>query len=125
MMDAGGGAGADGDAVAVLDGAVFDEDVGAAGLDDDVVVAGVDVAVADEEVGARAGVDGIGVGGIEWGADLDALDGQVGDVAGHEVEHRGVGQREVRDEEALAAINDDEVGAPVNEPARLGARRAF
>ena len=119
-MDADGGSGADGQAVAVLDGAVLDEGIGDARLDEDVVVAGVDIAVPDEEIGARPGVDGIGIGGIERRADLHPLDGEIGDVARHEVEHGGVGQGDVGDQKTVAAVDDDEMGPAVDEAVGLG-----
>ena len=117
-----GGLGTDGDAVAVLDGVVFDEDVRAAGFDHDVVVARVDVAVVNPEIGAGAGVDGVGVRRIRRRADFNPLDGKVVHAFWHEVKHRRVGQRDVGDQQAVAAVDDDEVRAAVNDAAGLGLR---
>ena len=113
VVDASGGFGTDGDAVAMLDSVVFDEDVRAAGFDHDVVVARVDVAVVNPEIGSRANVDGVGVRRIERRADFHAFDGKVVHAFGHKVKHRRVPQREVGDEQAVAAVDDDEVRAAI------------
>ena len=86
VVDAHGGLGADGDAVAVLYRVVFDEDVRAARFDHYVVIAGVDVAVVNPEISSRAGVDSIGIRRIHWREHFNALDGKVVHVFWHEME---------------------------------------
>src|SRR5208282_5064428 len=79
-VEAGVGLSADGDAVAVGDGAVLDVDVagvGVGGLGDDVVVAVGDIAVLNEEIGSGK-VDAVGVGHDRFVLNRDVVDEDVG-----------------------------------------------
>ncbi len=112
---------ADGDAVAVLEGAVGDGDVlagivgagrvGLAALDGDIVVAGVGVDMVDDDVRGTEGVDRIGVRRGKRRGDADIADDHVVGVVGDDLPEGRVLDRDADERDVLAVVPDDEARA--------------
>ena len=117
MLDAAIGLAADGDAVAMQAGAIFDQDVlhGEAGVaddgfDGDVVITLVEDAIADDDAIAGCRVDGIGVGGFGRRLDAHAVDEDILAADGGDMENRGVGECDTFDAQAFGVLDGDEAG---------------
>lgn len=114
---------ADGDAVAMQEGAIGDGDVaagcigagrvGGAGLDRDVIVANVGVEVIDVDVRRGEGIETIRIGRMLRRKDLDVVDRDVVRVVGDDLPHGGVLDGDSVHEDVLAMVEDDEAGARV------------
>ena len=109
---------ADGEAVAVEEGAIGDGDVAArivaarrvdgAGFDGDIVVADVGVEMIDADVRRREGIDGVGVRRVLRGQHADVANDDIVAVVGNELPHGRVLDGDSFDADVLAVVEDDE-----------------
>ena len=111
--DSAGDGAADGDAVTVAVGAMFDVDIRGAAAAGEIIIADADVAVFDQDVaagdiagvGVVTGVDGIGGSG---GADRHAAHGDIGRMpTDGDMEHRRILELDTLDEDVIAFAEDD------------------
>ncbi len=112
---------ADGEAVAVEEGAIGNGDVAAgfvaagrvdgAGLDGDVVVADIGIEMIDANVRRGEGIDGVGVRRVLRRENADVVNDDVVRVVGNELPHGRILDGDSLDAHVLAVVEDDEARA--------------